>query len=77
VPEFKEATAPGDITTCGDGGTRPGIFFANLRDMMKCLNGACPRLPIMKEYLGIIGKFQTVEELKDLPHLERFRSLPT
>src|SRR2546430_8390282 len=34
VPEFKEATAPGayyDFAAMD--GTRPGIFFANLRDM--------------------------------------------
>jgi uncharacterized protein (DUF885 family) len=34
VPEFKEATAPGAYyEMAAMDGSRPGIFFANLRDM--------------------------------------------
>ena len=46
VPEFKEATAPGayyDIRRAMDG-TRPGIFFANLRDMNEVPKWSMPTL---------------------------------
>jgi len=34
TPEFKEATSSGAYYNAGSqDGTRPGIFFANLRDM--------------------------------------------
>src|SRR5438045_9627245 len=45
VPEFKESTAPGayyDIPAMD--GSRPGIFFANLRDMNEVPNRSMPTL---------------------------------
>ena len=46
VPVFKETTAPGEpITTAASmDGTRPGIFYANLRDMNEIPKWSMPTL---------------------------------
>ncbi len=54
VPVFKEATSAGAYYQGASmDGTRPGVFYANLRDAR---NGRCRRWLITKEFPGIIGK---------------------
>ena len=56
VPEFKEATAPGanyDIAAMD--GSRPGIFFANLRDMNEVPKWSMPTLAYTRAFPVTIG----------------------
>jgi len=72
VPEFKEATAPGayyDFAAMD--GTRPGIFFANLRDMNEVPRWSMPTLAYHEGVPGHHWQISTVEELKDLPQFRK------
>ncbi len=72
VPEFKEATAPGayyDFAAMD--GTRPGIFFANLRDMNEVPKWSMPTLAYHEGVPGHHWQISTVEELKDLPQFRK------
>src|SRR5438128_2872028 len=72
VPEFKEATAPGayyDFAAMD--GTRPGIFFANLRDMNEVPKWSMPTLAYHEGVPGHHWQISTVEELKGLPQFRK------
>jgi uncharacterized protein (DUF885 family) len=72
VPEFKEATAPGayyDFAAMD--GTRPGIFFANLRDMNEVPKWSMPTLAYHEGVPGHHWQISTVEELKSLPQFRK------
>src|SRR2546430_16068202 len=74
VPEFKEATAPGayyDFAAMD--GTRPGIFFANLRDMNEVPKWSMPTLAYHEGVPGHHWQISTVEELKGLPQFRKDR----
>ncbi len=72
VPEFKEATAPGAYY---DGaamdGTRPGIFFANLRDMNEVPKWSMPTLAYHEGVPGHHWQISTAQELKGLPQFRK------
>src|SRR6266568_3858145 len=72
VPEFKEATAPGayyDFAAMD--GTRPGIFFANLRDMNEVPKWSMPTLAYHEGVPGHHWQISTAEELKGLPQFRK------
>ena len=72
VPEFKEATAPGayyDFAAMD--GTRPGIFFANLRDMNEVPKWSMPTVAYHEGVPGHHWQISTVEELKGLPQFRK------
>src|SRR5712672_2527926 len=72
VPEFKEATAPGayyDIAAMD--GSRPGIFFANLRDMNEVPKWSMPTLAYHEGVPGHHWQLSTAEELKGLPQFRK------
>src|SRR5213079_1071265 len=72
VPEFKEATAPGayyDFAAMD--GTRPGIFFANLRDMNEVPKWSMPTLAYHEGVPGHHWQISTAQELKGLPQFRK------
>src|SRR5713101_8077239 len=72
VPEFKEATAPGayyDFAAMD--GTRPGIFFANLRDMNEVPKWSMPTLAYHEGVPGHHWQISTAEELKAVPQFRK------
>src|SRR5262245_19188559 len=72
VPEFKEATAPGanyDIPAMD--GSRPGIFFANLRDMNEVPKWSMPTLAYHEGVPGNHWQLSTAEELKGVPQFRK------
>src|SRR6266705_5068308 len=72
VPEFKESTAPGayyDIPAMD--GSRPGIFFANLRDMTEVPKWSMPTLAYHEGVPGHHLQLSTAEELKGLPQFRK------
>ena len=72
VPEFKEATAPGayyDIAAMD--GSRPGIFFANLRDMNEVPKWSMPTLAYHEGVPGHHWQISTAEELKGVPQFRK------
>jgi uncharacterized protein (DUF885 family) len=72
VPEFKEATAPGayyDIAAMD--GSRPGIFFANLRDMNEVPKWSMPTLAYHEGVPGHHWQLSTAEELKGVPQFRK------
>lgn len=72
VPEFKEATAPGayyDIASMD--GSRPGIFFANLRDMNEVPKWSMPTLAYHEGVPGHHWQISTAEELKGVPQFRK------
>ena len=73
VPEFKEATAPGanyDIAAMD--GSRPGIFFANLRDMNEVPKWSMPTLAYHEGVPGHHSRiFPLREELKGVPAISQ------
>jgi uncharacterized protein (DUF885 family) len=72
VPEFKEATAPGayyEVPAMDD--SRPGIFFANLRDMNEVPKWSMPTLAYHEGVPGHHWQISTAEELKGLPQFRK------
>jgi len=72
VPEFKEATAPGAYyEPPAMDGTRPGIFFANLRDMNEVPKWSMPTLVYHEGVPGHHWQISTAEELKGVPQFRK------
>src|SRR6266403_1426728 len=77
VPEFKESTAPGayyDIPAMD--GSRPGIFFANLRDMNEVPKWSMPTLAYHEGVPGHHWQLSTAEELKGVPQFRKVVPFP-
>jgi len=72
VPEFKELTAPGAYYSAGaQDGSRPGIFFANLRDMNEVPKWSMPTLAYHEGVPGHHWQISTAQELKGLPQFRK------
>ena len=72
VPEFKEATAPGAYyEPAALDGTRPGVFYANLRDMNEVPQWGMPTLAYHEGVPGHHWQLSTAQELKDLPQFRK------
>jgi uncharacterized protein (DUF885 family) len=72
VPEFKELTAPGAYYNAGaQDGSRPGIFFANLRDMNEVPKWSMPTLAYHEGVPGHHWQISTAQELKGLPQFRK------
>ena len=72
VPVFKEATAPGAYY---DGasmdGTRPGVFYANLRNMNEVAKWSMPTLAYHEGVPGHHWQISRARELKGLPQFRK------
>ncbi len=72
VPAFKEATAPGAYY---DGasmdGTRPGVFYANLRNMNEVAKWSMPTLAYHEGVPGHHWQISIARELKGLPQFRK------
>ncbi len=72
VPVFKEATAPGAYY---DGasmdGTRPGVFYANLRNMNEVPKWSMPTLAYHEGVPGHHWQISIARELKGLPQFRK------
>jgi uncharacterized protein (DUF885 family) len=72
VPEFKESTAPGAYyEPPAMDGSRPGIFFANLRDMNEVPKWNMPTLAYHEGVPGHHWQISTAEELKGVPQFRK------
>jgi uncharacterized protein (DUF885 family) len=72
VPEFKEATAPGAYYQPGAmDGSRPGIFFANLRDMNEEPKWSMPTLAYHEGIPGHHWQISIAQELKGVPQFRK------
>ena len=72
VPEFKEATAPGAYYQGGAmDGSRPGIFFANLRDMNEVPKWSMPTLAYHEGVPGHHWQISIAQELKGVPQFRK------
>jgi len=72
VPEFKQATAPGAYyEIAAMDGSRPGIFFANLRDMNEVPKWSMPTLAYHEGVPGHHWQLSTAEELKGVPQFRK------
>ena len=72
VPVFKEATAPGAYYNPGAAdGTRPGIFFANLRDMNEVPKWGMPTLAYHEGVPGHHFQLSIAQELKGVPQFRK------
>jgi len=72
VPQFKEATAPGAYYEGPSmDGTRPGIFYANLRDMRELPKWSMPTLAYHEGVPGHHWQISTAQELKGLPQFRK------
>ena len=72
VPIFKEKTAPGAYYE-GPAldGTRPGVFYANLRDMNEVAKWGMPTLAYHEGVPGHHFQIATAQELKGLPQFRK------
>jgi uncharacterized protein (DUF885 family) len=72
VEQFKEATSSGAYYQAGAmDGTRPGIFFANLRDMNGIAKWSMPTLAYHEGVPGHHWQLSIAQELKGLPQFRR------
>src|SRR6266446_50629 len=72
VPEFKEATAPGAYYQGGAmDGSRPGIFYANLRDMNEVPKWSMPSLSYHEGVPGHHWQISIAQELKGVPQFRK------
>jgi len=72
VPEFKEATAPSAYyEIAAMDGSRPGVFFANLRDMNEVPKWSMPTLAYHEGVPGHHWQLSTAEELKGVPQFRK------
>jgi uncharacterized protein (DUF885 family) len=72
VPQFKEATSSGAYYNPGaQDGTRPGIFFANLRDMNEVPKWGMPTLAYHEGVPGHHWQLSIAQELKGLPQFRK------
>ena len=72
VPEFKEATAPGAYYNPGaQDGSRPGIFFANLRDMNEVPKWGMPTLAYHEGVPGHHWQISIAQELTGVPQFRK------
>ena len=72
VPEFKEATSAGAYYNPGaQDGTRPGIFFANLRDMNEVPKWSMPTLAYHEGVPGHHWQISTAQELTGVPQFRK------
>src|SRR6267143_803078 len=72
VEQFKEATAPGAYYQGGAmDGTRPGIFFANLRDMNEVPKWSMPTLAYHEGVPGHHWQISIAQELKGVPQFRK------
>ena len=72
VPEFKEATAPGAYYQGGAmDGSRPGIFYANLRDMNEVPKWTMPTLAYHEGIPGHHWQISIAQELKGIPQFRK------
>jgi uncharacterized protein (DUF885 family) len=72
VPQFKESTAPGAYyEPPAMDGTRPGIFFANLRDMNEVPQWSMPTLAYHEGVPGHHWQISTAEELTGIPQFRK------
>src|SRR3984893_12630591 len=72
VEPFKEATAPGAYYQGGAmDGSRPGIFFANLRDMNEMPKWSMPTLAYHEGIPGHHWQISIAQELKGVPQFRK------
>jgi uncharacterized protein (DUF885 family) len=72
VPEFKEATFASAYYQNGAfDGTRPGVFFANLRDMNEVPKWSMPTLAYHEGIPGHHWQVSTAQELTGLPQFRK------
>ena len=72
VPVFKETTAPGAYYNGASmDGTRPGIFYANLRDMNEIPKWSMRTLAYHEGVPGHHWQIATAQELKGLPQFRK------
>jgi uncharacterized protein (DUF885 family) len=72
VEQFKEATAPGAYYQGGAmDGSRPGVFYANLRDMNEVPKWTMPTLAYHEGIPGHHWQISIAQELKGLPQFRK------
>ncbi len=72
VEQFKEATAPGAYYQGGAmDGSRPGIFYANLRDMNEVPKWSMPTLAYHEGVPGHHWQISIAQELKGVPQFRK------
>ena len=72
VEPFKEATAPGAYYQGGSmDGSRPGIFYANLRDMNEVPKWSMPTLAYHEGVPGHHWQISIAQELKGVPQFRK------
>jgi len=72
IPEFKQATSAGAYYQGASmDGTRPGVFYANLRDMSEISKWSMPTLAYHEGVPGHHWQIATAQELKGLPQFRK------
>lgn len=72
IPEFKEATSAGAYYQGASmDRTRPGVFYANLRDMNEVSKWAMPTLAYHEGVPGHHWQISTAQELKGVPQFRK------
>ncbi|PYJ08389.1 MAG: DUF885 domain-containing protein [Verrucomicrobia bacterium] len=72
IPEFKEATSAGAYYQgAAMDGTRPGVFYANLRDMSEVSKWSMPTLAYHEGVPGHHWQISIAQELRGLPQFRK------